>query len=53
MSKLLIPDSQWNNEPPSPWTSLDDPIDMGYVGEGSVIRDQMSTIDGPHCYVYV
>ncbi|KAK8076272.1 hypothetical protein PG994_003544 [Apiospora phragmitis] len=42
----------WNNEPPSPLTSLDDSIDMGYVGEGSVIRDQMSTIDGPHCYLY-
>ncbi|KAK8006936.1 hypothetical protein PG989_000926 [Apiospora arundinis] len=42
----------WNNEPPSPLTTLDDTIDMGYVGAGSVIRDQMSTIDGPHCYLY-
>ncbi|KAF2848810.1 Di-copper centre-containing protein [Plenodomus tracheiphilus IPT5] len=43
----------FQNIPPSRNTSLEDVIDMGYVGAPNVtIADVMSTIAGPLCYVY-
>ncbi|KAH7067131.1 hypothetical protein FB567DRAFT_256894 [Paraphoma chrysanthemicola] len=43
-----------NNMPPSRNTTLDDEIDLGFVGVGKVrIRDVSSTLAGPLCYVYV
>jgi tyrosinase len=42
-----------NNSPPSRNATLDDIIDMGYVGVPSVsIRDASHTLGGPFCYVY-
>ncbi|ORY08686.1 hypothetical protein BCR34DRAFT_569456 [Clohesyomyces aquaticus] len=42
------------NQPPSPDTTLDTPIDLGYaVGPAVTMRDLMSTTDGPFCYVYL
>jgi tyrosinase len=42
-----------NNQPPSRNTSLDDVIDLGYVGVPVVtIRDASNTLAGPFCYVY-
>jgi len=32
--------------------SLDDIVDLGVVGKAYKIRDLMSTVDGPFCYVY-
>ncbi|KAH6638846.1 hypothetical protein C7974DRAFT_122363 [Boeremia exigua] len=42
------------NAPPSPDTTLDTPIDLGYAG-GSVLtmNDLMSTTEGPLCYIYL
>jgi tyrosinase len=42
-----------NNSPPSRNTSLNDSIDLGFVGVPPVtIRDISSTIAGPLCYIY-
>ncbi|KAF2032838.1 Di-copper centre-containing protein [Setomelanomma holmii] len=42
-----------NNTPPSRNTTLDDEVDLGYVGVETVtIRDVMYTLAGPLCYVY-
>ncbi|KAJ5143929.1 Tyrosinase [Penicillium bovifimosum] len=42
------------NGPPSPNTTLDTPIDLGYAGGQTVtMRDLMSTVSGPFCYVYL
>ncbi|KAI5863699.1 Di-copper centre-containing protein [Durotheca rogersii] len=41
------------NAPPSPDTTLDDIIDLGYAGGGPVtVRELTSIIDGPFCYTY-
>lgn len=33
--------------------SLDDPVDLGVIGVKTLpIRDLLSSVDGPHCYVY-
>jgi tyrosinase len=41
------------NVPPSPNTTLDTIIDIGYAaGSPIAMKDLMSTIDGPFCYVY-
>ncbi|ELQ35329.1 hypothetical protein OOU_Y34scaffold00712g2 [Pyricularia oryzae Y34] len=42
----------WWNEPPSPPTSLDDVLDLGYVGPSITIRQAMDTTKGPLCYFY-
>ncbi|TLD25198.1 hypothetical protein PspLS_06104 [Pyricularia sp. CBS 133598] len=42
----------WWNEPPSPLTSLDDVLDLGYVGPSITIREVMDTTKGPFCYFY-
>lgn len=43
-----------NNQPPSRNATLDDIIDLGYVGTKPVtIRDASNTLAGPFCYVYV
>ncbi|KAI6453816.1 hypothetical protein MCOR07_001074 [Pyricularia oryzae] len=42
----------WWNEPPSPPTSLDDVLDLGYVGPSITIRKAMDTTKGPLCYFY-
>lgn len=42
-----------NNSPPSRNGTLDDLMNVGYVTEGSLsIRDALSTLDGPFCYIY-
>lgn len=42
------------NTPPSPDTTLDTPIDLGYAaGPAVTMRDLMSTTDGPLCYIYL
>jgi len=41
------------NQPPSPNTTLDTVIDLGYAADKPfAMRDLMSTVDGPFCYVY-
>ncbi|KAF3059613.1 hypothetical protein GL218_04835 [Daldinia childiae] len=42
------------NSPPSPDTTLDDIIDLGYAGGGPItMRELMSVHDGPFCYMYI
>ncbi|KAI1654376.1 Di-copper centre-containing protein [Daldinia decipiens] len=42
------------NSPPSPNTTLDDIIDLGYAGGGPItMRELMSVHDGPFCYTYI
>ncbi|KAI1385398.1 Di-copper centre-containing protein [Hypoxylon trugodes] len=42
------------NSPPSPSTTLDDIIDLGYAGGGPItMRELMSVNDGPFCYTYI
>ncbi|KAJ5193984.1 Tyrosinase [Penicillium cf. griseofulvum] len=42
------------NSPPSPNTTLDTLIDLGYAGGETVaMRDLMSTVSGPFCYIYL
>ncbi|OTA66034.1 Di-copper centre-containing protein [Hypoxylon sp. EC38] len=42
------------NTPPSPNTTLDDIIDLGYAGGGPItMRELMSIQDGPFCYTYM
>jgi tyrosinase len=42
------------NAPPSPNTTLDTPIDLGFAaGPPVTMRDLMSTTDGPFCYIYL
>ncbi|KAI1468299.1 Di-copper centre-containing protein [Daldinia caldariorum] len=41
------------NSPPSPDTTLDDIVDLGYAGGGQItMRELMSIQDGPFCYTY-
>ncbi|KAL1652044.1 hypothetical protein SLS58_000168 [Diplodia intermedia] len=42
-----------NNSPPSANTTLDDVLDLAYTADPITIRDAMSTLAGPFCYVYV
>lgn len=43
-----------NNSPPSRNATLDDGIDLGFVGvPGITIREAVFTLGGPFCYVYV
>jgi tyrosinase len=43
-----------NNVPPSRDASLEDEIDLGYVGVEKVrIRDVSDTLAGPLCYIYL
>lgn len=42
----------WTNNPESPLTTLDDVIDMGYVGPSTTIRQVMSTTNDGFCYFY-
>ncbi|KAK1623769.1 hypothetical protein BDP81DRAFT_399120 [Colletotrichum phormii] len=42
------------NSPPSADTTLDDVLEYGYAAGPSIkIRDTMSTLAGPYCYVYL
>lgn len=42
------------DQPPSANTTMDDLLEYGWVvGEPLKIRDAMSTIAGPFCYVYL
>ncbi|KAI1371304.1 Di-copper centre-containing protein [Hypoxylon crocopeplum] len=42
------------NNPPSPNTTLDDIVDLGYAGGGPItMRELMSINDGPFCYTYI
>ncbi|KAF2662040.1 Di-copper centre-containing protein [Lophiostoma macrostomum CBS 122681] len=42
-----------NNEPPSRNATLDDTLDLGYIGVPSItIRDASHTMAGPFCYIY-
>lgn len=38
--------------PPSPNGTLDTTMDLGYNGGTYAIRDLVSTIDGPFCFIY-
>ncbi|KAH9844847.1 Di-copper centre-containing protein [Teratosphaeria destructans] len=42
------------NSPPSPNTTFDTPISLDWAGQNKTVkmRDLMSTISGPFCYVY-
>lgn len=42
------------NSPPSANTTFDTPISIGWAGSGKnvTMRDVMSTVDGPFCYIY-
>lgn len=40
------------NQPESALVTLDDVIDMGYVGPSTTIREVMSTTNGAFCYFY-
>ncbi|KAF4344290.1 monophenol monooxygenase (tyrosinase) [Fusarium beomiforme] len=39
--------------PPSAETTLDDYVNIGWVGPERQIKDLMSTLSGPFCYVYL
>jgi tyrosinase len=42
-----------NNSPPSRNATLEDPIELGFVGvEGTTIRGASDTLSGPFCYTY-
>ncbi|KAK7985740.1 hypothetical protein PG988_003362 [Apiospora saccharicola] len=41
-----------NNKPPSDNVTLEDTFDMGYNGGKVTIKDLVSTMAGPYCYVY-
>lgn len=42
------------NQPPSANTTLDDIIDLGYAAQPTIkIRDDMSTVKGSYCYIYL
>jgi tyrosinase len=41
------------NMPPSPETTLDDTIDIAWIGGERKIKDLISTLSGPFCYVYL
>ncbi len=41
-----------NTVPPSANGKLDSIVDFGYVADPSTIREAVSTIDGPFCYIY-
>ncbi|EPS42846.1 hypothetical protein H072_3151 [Dactylellina haptotyla CBS 200.50] len=41
------------NTPPSRNATLDDPLDIGINAPIIKIRDALSTLDGPFCYIYV
>lgn len=43
----------FSNTPPSRNATLDDLIDLGVNGDAIKLRDTMSTLAGPFCYVYV
>ena len=41
------------NNPPSRNATLDDVLSLGYVGSANItIKDAVSTLAGPFCYVY-
>jgi tyrosinase len=41
------------NGPPSPDATIEDILNMGYVGESRAIKDVLSTTGGPFCYIYL
>ncbi|KAK1545570.1 hypothetical protein CPAR01_03072 [Colletotrichum paranaense] len=41
------------DQPPSANTTMDDVLQYGWVGESLKIRDALSTVAGPFCYVYL
>lgn len=41
------------NMPPSADTTFDDYVDLAWVGPEKQIKDLMSTLSGPFCYVYL
>lgn len=41
-----------NNKPPSGNVTIEDTFDMGYNGGGVAIKDLVSTVAGPYCYIY-
>lgn len=43
----------WTNVPPSPDTTLDAIVDIGYAGASIRLGDTMSTTKGPFCYIYL
>ncbi|TLD10743.1 hypothetical protein PgNI_05666 [Pyricularia grisea] len=52
LGKDLYAHQTWWNELPSPLTSVDDVLDLGYVGPSVTIREVMDTTKGPFCYFY-
>ncbi|KAK3361474.1 hypothetical protein B0T24DRAFT_562168 [Lasiosphaeria ovina] len=41
-----------NNYPPSDNITLDYPVTFGVFGPSKPVRELVSSIDGPHCYIY-
>ncbi|KAK8117709.1 uncharacterized protein PG998_005990 [Apiospora kogelbergensis] len=40
------------NSPPSANATLDDMLSLGFNGEPSPLREHVSTVGGPYCYIY-
>ena len=41
------------NQPPSPNATIDDLMDLGFNAPPSPLRDHVSSVAGPYCYIYV
>lgn len=51
--KALIGTNTFLDNPPSANTTYDDFVNYGYAGPERQIKDLMSTVSGPFCYVYL
>jgi tyrosinase len=53
-NKAIAGTKTFLNDPPSANGTLDDEIEFGYAaGPPKPIRDLLSTVRGPFCYVYL
>ncbi|KAH7006753.1 hypothetical protein EDB80DRAFT_751544 [Ilyonectria destructans] len=52
-SIALMGTNTFLNTPPSANTTFDDYVDLGWTGPRRQIKDLMSTLSGPFCYVYL
>lgn len=52
-SKALMGTNTFLNNPPSADTKFEDYVDLGWAGPKKQIKDLMSTLSGPFCYVYL
>ncbi|KAK8104815.1 uncharacterized protein PG998_011848 [Apiospora kogelbergensis] len=42
-----------NNKPPSDNVTIEDTFDMGFNGGEVIMKDLVSTVAGPYCYIYL